>query len=117
MALSRITTALGLFVVGGLYWLIVFEVTGEKEPWDSGAYWILWYPASLAISAVAGYFLKEDGWLAGPALVLAQFPIIWINTEAGLLHLLGLFLLCVLAVPAIAVSSLAGMFAVRVRIK
>ena len=112
---SRVASAFGLIVVGGLYWLIVCEVAGVKEPWDSSAYWRLWYPVCLSLSATTGYFLKRDGWLAGPVLVLAQLPIIWLNSEPDALLMLGLLLLCILAVPAVAVSFLAGRLAMHVR--
>jgi hypothetical protein len=112
---SRVASAFSLLVVGGLYWLIVREVAGVNEPWDSSAYWHLWYPVCLSLSATAGYFLKQDGWLAGPVLVFAQLPIMWLNSEPDALLMLGLFLLCILAVPAVAVSFVAGTLAMRVR--
>lgn len=103
-----------LLLISGLYWQIICQITGAKEPWDSGAYWSLWYPLSFVVAAVVGYLFRNDGWLAGLILTFAQVPVIWINSGTGPLIIVGLPLLCVLAVPPSAISLLAGRFAVRV---
>lgn len=104
-----------LLTAGGLYWALLCQMSGTNEPWDAAAYWTLWYPASLALSAMAGCFLKSRGWLAGALLTFAQIPILWLNTETDFAWAVALPFLCVLAIPAVATSSLAGWLANRIR--
>jgi hypothetical protein len=104
-----------LLAASGLYWALVYRASGTNEPWDSAAYWTLWYPASLVLSAMAGSLLKSRGWLAGTMLTFAQIPILWLNTGTDLVWAIALPFLCVLAIPAAAISSLAGRLANRVR--
>lgn len=112
---TRVMKVLALLIVGGVYWQVVCQATGTREPWDAATYWSLWYPLSFALSAVAGYLLKEDGWLAGGMLIFAQLPIMWLNNGTGPLFAVGLLFMCVLAIPAVAISLLTGLFAMRVR--
>jgi hypothetical protein len=111
----RMMKILALVVVSGLYWQFVCETAGASEPWDSDAYWTLWYPLSLAAAAVAGYLFERDGWLAGGMITVSQLPVMWINNGAGQSIATGLLFLCILAVPAVALSLLAGRFARRGR--
>ncbi len=106
---------LALVLASGLYWQLVCEVTGAQEPWDSDGYWTLWYPISLALAAVVGYFLSSHGWLAGVIITFSQLPVMWINAGTGPLLAAGLLFLCILAVPAAAVSFIAGRVAMRTR--
>ncbi len=110
----RSVKALSLFVLGGLYWQLVCQVMGVDEPWDAPAYWAFAYPASLVLAAIAGLLLRRDGWLAGAVLTFAQLPVMWVNNGTGPLWAVGLLFLCLLAIPAVALSTLTGWFASRV---
>lgn len=100
----RLIVALTLLIVSLAYWQCVCVLGGASEPWDAAAYWRLWYPASLLLSALAGWRI---GWLAGAIVVLAQAPVLWLNTGIGALWLVGTVMLAVLALPAIAVAAAA----------
>lgn len=113
MSRKRLVTTLVLLVVGGLYWLAVCHAAGVREPWDADAYWRLWYPVSLGLSAIAGYHLKGDGWQAGMILIVGQLPVMLINSGMGPLFAAGLLFTGVLAVPAVTISLLAGVVAMR----
>lgn len=68
--------------LGGL--LLMFaaaEVSGRREAWDSGIYWLLFYPLSIAACGVLGYL----------------FP-------------LGLLLFGILSLPGMAVAMLGAKF-------
>lgn len=65
--------------------------------------------------AVLGFFLKRKGWLASAMLIVAQLPVMWVNSEAAPLMMVGLLLTIFLAVPAIAVSSASALVAMRLR--
>jgi hypothetical protein len=105
-----------LFILGGLYWQFVCQITNVQEPWDAPAYWSVAYPISLVLSATTGWFLKNRGWTAGAVLTLAQFPVIWLNNGTGSpFWVVGLLILFVLAIPAATISAVAGWFACRAR--
>ena len=107
--------AFTLLIIGGVYWQIVCQGTGAREPWDADTYWYLWYPISCLLSAIAGILFRKKGWLAGGIITFSQLPILWLNNGEGSLVAVGLLFLTLLAVPTIALSALAGWCAVRVR--
>ncbi|MET1755417.1 hypothetical protein ABVV53_08085 [Novosphingobium sp. RD2P27] len=102
-----------VLVVGHAYWLLVSHVEGVEEPWDAEAYWALWYPGSILLSAGAGVLLRRLGWVAGALFTFCQLPIMWLNNGSGPLWGVGFLFLCLLAIPAGAASSLAGRLARR----
>lgn len=108
-----VTKIIILLICSVLYWSFVCWVTGAKEPWDADTYWRVWYPASLCLSAVAGLMFKRRGWMAGAIVTFAQLPVMLMNTATGPLLAVGSMTLCLLAVPAVAISALSGWFAVR----
>ena len=112
---KRAVPTIALLLAGLSYWQLVCALAGTDEPWDAPSYWRLWYPASLALSAVAGWWARERGWRAGATLTFAQWPVMWINTGTGPLWAAGLLMLFALSVPAITVSALAGARASRSR--
>jgi hypothetical protein len=97
-----------LFVAAMLYWHFVGQAGGVREPWDAHAYWTLWYPIALVLSAVTGFCLRKGGWLAGPVIISAQLPVMLLNTGLGAMMPLGIVFVCVLAVPSLALSFLAA---------
>jgi hypothetical protein len=113
---ARTIKVLVLLIVSGMYWQFVCQRTGTVEPWDGDAYWRLWYPLTFVLSGVAGYVLRNDGWLAGAILTFAQLPVMWINNGTGPLIAVGVVFLFVLAVPPVAISLLTGWFATRERV-
>ena len=102
---------LAVLVSALTYWEIVSHVTGAAEPWDASAYWRLWYPASRALSALAGFWLRRHADMAGAILTFAQLPILQPNTGFTGLWPLSVAMLTLLALPAIALSALAGRIA------
>ena len=108
---ARSIQPLALLLVSLLYWQLVSQFSGAKEPWDADGYWRIWYPGSLVISALSGFLLGRRGWLAGMIVTFAQLPVRWVNTGFGGLLMVGATILCILAVPAVAVSMIGGWFA------
>lgn len=106
---SLLPKTAALLVISGLYWQIAVWIAGADEPWDAASYWYFWYPFSVGLAGIAGLFFKRQGWLAGTVLTFAQLPVMWINNPvAGPLYAVGLLLLCVLALPCVLVSTIAG---------
>ena len=100
----------GIAILAVAYWQLVSTLTGAPEPWDARAYWTLAYPASVALSAIAGRFLGKRAWLAGIVVTFAQLPVMWLNNGSGPLWAVGLLFLMMLAIPCALVSALAGRF-------
>ncbi|MES2421583.1 MAG: hypothetical protein V4595_09825 [Pseudomonadota bacterium] len=108
---TRSIRLLALLLVSLLYWQLVSKFSGAREPWDADAYWRIWYPASLVVSALSGFVLGRRGWLAGTIVTFAQLPVMWVNTGIGGLWVVAMMILCILAVPAVAVSMIGGRLA------
>lgn len=102
---------LSLLLVSLLYWQVVSHVSGASEPWDADGYWQIWYPGSLLLSALSGFVFGRRGWLAGVIVTFAQFPVMWVNTGIGALWIVGAMMLCILALPSIAVATIVGRLA------
>ena len=105
-----------LFAAATLYWVRVASAAGVAEPWDATAYWRLWYPLALLVSALAGWFFPRHGWLAGVTVIVAQLPVLLLAAGNGAaLWAAGVVFLTLLAIPAALVSALAGRLAARRR--
>ncbi len=108
------SVVLGIVSLAG--WHIVCRTAGVTEAWDAPAYWRLWYPLSLALSAIAGAALARRGWAAGAIVTFAQLPVMWWSSApADATWPLGLIIASLLAVPAVAISALTGWLAARSR--
>lgn len=102
---------LGAF--GGCLWLLVCWIAGTREPWDASFYWTLAYPVSVLLACTLGFQMGYRAWIAGAALTLAQFPVMLLLAGANGMSLLGLLLLCVLAIPASILSAVSGWIGIR----
>ncbi|UYH54787.1 hypothetical protein N6L26_12200 [Qipengyuania sp. SS22] len=111
---SHALKAFILLCAGILFWLLASRVTGANTPWESDAYWYFWYPLCLALAGMAGFFLRDAGWIAGGILIFSQIPVMWLQND---LVAAGLFISCILAVHGIAISMLAGRIAVQIRVQ
>jgi hypothetical protein len=107
----NVMKVVALLIISGLYWQLACQVAAVKEPWDAAAYWTIWYPVSLPVSALAGLFFKPRAWWAGLLITFAQLPIMWLNNETGPLVAVGIVFLFVIAIPAIAASAITARIA------
>ena len=113
---TRTIRLFALLLVSAMYWQLASRWSGVAEPWDADGYWRLWYPVSLALSAVAGFVLRSRWGLAGAVVTVAQLLVMAVHAQPGALMLGGMMILCILAIPAAAVSALAGRLRARARI-
>ena len=100
-----------LLISSGLYWQYICYVSAVGEPWDADAYWTIWYPVSLVLSALAGFLLRSRWGLAGIIVTGAQLPVMWMNNGTGPLLMVGLIMLCGLSIPAGLVAMLVDRWA------
>lgn len=99
--------------LGGCLWLFVCWIAGTREPWDASFYWTVAYPVSVFLACALGFTMGCRAWIAGVALTLAQFPVMLLLAGANSMSLFGLFLLCVLAIPASILSAVSGWIGIR----
>ncbi len=94
-------------VVGGMLLMFVAaEVSGRREAWDSGMYWTLFYPLSIAACGVLGYLFPVRPWRWALAFFLGQCCAMLLrNGELGNLFPLGLALFGILSLPGVAVAT------------
>lgn len=111
----RLIGLLAVFIAGALYWSLLRAIDGAREPWDAAGYWIVWYPGSLALSALAGWCARGRGWAAGVLFTGAQLPFLWLHNGSDASWPFGVLLLCLLALPAAGLSWLADRIAQRTR--
>jgi hypothetical protein len=105
-ATTAFTTAI---VVGVVLWIAGAGMSGQREAWDSGLYWALFYPLAIGASALMGYRFPERPWRWAVALFAAQFLAMLLRSgEIGSLAPLGLVMFGILALPAIFAASLAA---------
>lgn len=100
--------AAALLAASLAYWEAVVRTTGAREPWDAPGYWIILYPAALALSAAGGALLQRRAWLAGAIVVAAQLPVMLVHNAAGAMLPVGIAFLVLLSLPATAAAMLAA---------
>jgi hypothetical protein len=88
-------------------------VGGVDEPWDSEHFMIL-YDLACLVSLVLGAVSQRKAFARGAIVVFAMFPVMLVtNGELGALFVVGLFMLAVLAVPAMAAAQLGAVIRSR----
>lgn len=105
--MERIRQPYAYAIVGGAgLWLLTSAVTGRTEAWDSGLYWLITYPLSIALAGWLAHHHPVRPWRWGLAVLWAQaFALMFADSSLGLLPL-GLIVFGVLSLPAIAVAHL-----------
>jgi hypothetical protein len=92
--------AYSIAAVGGvLLWVGASVLGGRREAWDSSLYWIVAYPASVALGGALGYLATDRPWRWGLTVMIAQAVTLAAMTFSFGLLPLGLILFSVLAVP------------------
>ena len=104
---SPYTPAIG---AGALLWLLAATVGSGREAWQSGVYWILAYPPSVAAAGFLGYRHPQRAWRWGLAVILAQAAIHAISALGRGFLPVGSTLFVLLALPAAGVAMLAARF-------
>ena len=97
------------FVAGVVLWFAATAVSGRREAWDAGIYWILFYPLAIGVAVLLGYHFPDRPWRWALVLFLAQFVAMGLRSgEIGNLAPLGFVMFGVLSVPAIVAANLAA---------
>jgi len=95
--------------VGVALWLAVSLLAGQREAWDTSAYWAFAYPAAILTCALLGYAYPNRPWPWVVTVFAPQFLAMCLrNGELGNLWPLGATLFAVMALPAVVAANLAS---------
>lgn len=111
--MNRLLPVMVVAIASGLYWQLVCRIGAVTEPWDAAGYWSIWYPASIALAAVAGAVFVRRTWLAGVIVTFAQLPVMWFHSRTGEMWMLGVLFCGALAITPTLVAALSGRLSVR----
>jgi hypothetical protein len=101
---------------GTVLWSIASLAVGGREAWDVPAYWTLWYPLALLLSAALGFLFPVRPWRWPIAVMLVQLPVMLFVAGGGANLLpLGVVLLLILALPAMLAAAVGAVAARRLR--
>jgi hypothetical protein len=106
-------SALASAVAGTAIWLLCDAAGGVDEPWDS-EHFLIFYGLACLISAALGAVSQRMAFATGAIVIFAMFPVMLVtNGELGALFVVGLFMLAVLALPAMAAAHLGAVMRSR----
>jgi hypothetical protein len=110
LSASRGSTAYAIAVgTGLLLWFVGSGIADEREAWDSGLYWSLFYPLAIGACGLLGYLFAERPWRWAVALFAAQFVAMVLRSgEVGNLVPLGLVMFGVLSLPGVFAALIAA---------
>jgi membrane protease YdiL (CAAX protease family) len=80
-----ILSALGLVV-----WILISELSGIVEAWDSLYYYIIGLPIMFVAAGFAGYFAPSNCWKWGIAVVILQPVALFTKSKPDPLMIVGL---------------------------
>lgn len=102
-------------IMGVILWTLTAALGGRIEPWDAPGYWTVGYPLGILLAAVLGYVFPDRAWRWALVLMFMQ-GVVMLLGGAGLgLLPLGLIVLGVLSLPAVAAASLVARFSRKAR--
>lgn len=99
--------SLSLFC-GLLLWTLTSFFGHRREPWDASAYWTIAYPGAILLCAALGALYPQKPWRWAVTIIFSQLVVMIAGGSDFSLLPLGLVLLALLSLPAIAASALAA---------
>ena len=100
-------TFLTVSLAGLAVWLGIQGVSGSSEAWDSDLFFLIGLPSMWVVTAVAGFLQPKRWWLWGVAVVFLQAVVLFLQSPAGPLWIVGLAFSGVLAATC-TISALVG---------
>lgn len=91
---------------GAALWLLGTVLAGWREAWDSPAYLLLVYPASLAVVGWLTHRHPQKGATIAFAMFAGQLAMLFVLNPSGGLLPLGVILFFVMSLPAVAVARI-----------
>ncbi len=93
-------------LLGVMLWTLIAAIGGRAEPWDSPLYWSIGYPLAIVLAGVLGYVFPLRPWRWAMTLMFMQGAIMLFGGSGLGLLPLGLIMLLLLSLPAVALASL-----------
>ncbi|MGH8508883.1 MAG: hypothetical protein ACREVH_09220 [Gammaproteobacteria bacterium] len=101
--------AYGIAIVAGTaLWLTTSAIGGRAEPWDTSIYWTVAYPVAIVLAGLLGYVFPRRPWRWAVVVIFMQAAVMLIAGSGFGLLPLGLILLTVLSLPAVALARIAA---------
>ena len=98
--------AAGLATIGGIVlWSATACLGGRQEPWDSELYWSAAYPLALVLSGLLGFAFPDRSWRWGALMIVSQIVVLAASASDLSMLPLGLIVLAILALPAVALAQ------------
>jgi hypothetical protein len=108
--------ALGFSFIGGLLlWTLTAFFGHRQEPWDAATYWTIAYPLAILLSAALAALYPARPWRWAVTVIFSQLLVMIAGGSDFSLLPLGLVLLALLSLPAIAAATLAAWLRTRLR--
>ncbi len=82
-------------------WLLVSQLTGRREAWDSGEFFVYVIPAPCVLASVLAYIEPASAWRWGFLQFMGQLLALLFSAASFGLLPLGVVAFAVLSVPAI----------------
>ncbi len=98
---------------GAILWTATAVLGGKREPWDVPSYWTIAYPIAIGLSGLLGYRFPLNPWRWAVLVVFMQLVVMIARGSGFGLLPLGMILLGILSLPAIAVASWAAKLRLR----
>jgi hypothetical protein len=99
--------ALSLFA-GLLLWSLTAFLSHRREPWDAESYWTIAYPLATLLSAGMAALYPSRPWRWAATIIFSQLAVMLASGSDFSLLPLGLVLLALLSLPAIAAALVAA---------
>ncbi|MBP9854686.1 MAG: hypothetical protein KBD53_07455 [Candidatus Omnitrophica bacterium] len=96
---------------GVIGWIVISELSGKWEAWDSSLYIQIFLPVMYVISLIFGYIEPPRAWRWGLFPFLGQFAGMILSQGFGNLWPLGLILSCILLIPGVILANVGAFLA------
>jgi hypothetical protein len=106
--LESLRHAVTVMAIGALYWALVAQAEGIREPWDAAWYWTAYYPLCLLTSAMAGAVFGRRHGLTGFGLIIPQLYVMVFTLDDLARLPIGLGFCVALSMPAVLAAWLAA---------
>jgi len=98
---------------GAAIWILIAQVSGRNEAWDSNLYFSVGIPAVCLVSMAFAFFEPNRSWRWGVLPMVGQFVWMLISPGPGNLLPLGVIVFGVLSVPPIIAARIGAFIATK----
>jgi len=102
-------------LIGAVLWVVISQMSGRREAWDSDLYFSLGMSVSCLVSFVFGLIAPERSWRWGAWPFAGQFLAMLAMAGVGSLLPLGIIMFGILSIPAMLTARLGAFIASKRR--